>query len=55
MVSSCPALRQTYHAMLDGLWELEMHFHQNVYEEDEFLFPQAIRREATAGLPHGKR
>jgi len=36
---------QTYHAMLDGLWELEMHLHQNVYEEDEFLFPRAIRRE----------
>ena len=32
--------------MLDGLWELEMNLHQNVYEEDEFLFPRAIRREA---------
>jgi regulator of cell morphogenesis and NO signaling len=45
---------QTYHAMLDGLWELEMNLHQNVYEEDEFLFPRAIRREAMTCGPHGK-
>ncbi len=45
---------QTYHAMLDGLWDLEMNMHQNVYEEDEFLFPRAVRREAMTSDQHGK-
>lgn len=40
---------ETYRAMLEGLWELEMNLHQNVYEEDEFLFPRAIRHEAVQG------
>ncbi len=45
---------QTYHAMLDGFWDLEMNLHQNVYEEDEFLFPRAVRREAMTSGQHGK-
>jgi regulator of cell morphogenesis and NO signaling len=38
----CP----TFQSLLDGLWELEMNLHQNVFEEDRFLFPRAARRQA---------
>lgn len=41
-----PNVCQTYQSLLDGLWELEMNLHQNVYEENRFLFPRAMRREA---------
>ena len=37
---------QTFQSLLDGLWELEMNLHQNVFEEDRFLFPRAARRQA---------
>jgi regulator of cell morphogenesis and NO signaling len=37
---------QTFQSLLDGLWELEMNLHQNVYEENRFLFPRALRHEA---------
>lgn len=37
---------QTFQSLLDGLWELEINLHQNVYEENRFLFPRAVRREA---------
>jgi len=37
---------QTFQSLLDGLWELEMNLHQNVYEENRFLFPKVVRREA---------
>lgn len=37
---------QAYQSLLDGLWDLEMNLHQNLYEENRFLFPRAIRREA---------
>ncbi|HWB12751.1 MAG TPA: hemerythrin domain-containing protein [Pirellulales bacterium] len=41
-----PDVCQTFQSLLDGLWELEMNLHQNVYEENRFLFPQAARRES---------
>jgi regulator of cell morphogenesis and NO signaling len=41
-----PDVCQTFQSLLDGLWELEMNLHQNVYEENRFLFPRAVRREA---------
>lgn len=41
-----PNVCQTYQSLLDGLWELEMNLHQNVYEENRYLFPRAMRREA---------
>ena len=41
-----PDVCQTFQSLLDGLWELEMNLHQNVYEENRFLFPRAMRREA---------
>ena len=47
-----PEVCQTFQSLLDGLWELEMNLHQNVYEENRFLFPRAMRHEAalaTAG------
>lgn len=37
---------QTFQSLLDGLWELEMNLHQNVYEENRFLFPRAVRHQA---------
>ena len=37
---------QTFQSLLDGLWELEMNLHQNVYEENRFLFPRAVRHKA---------
>lgn len=37
---------QTYQSLLDGLWEMEMNLHQNVYEENRFLFPRAVRHKA---------
>jgi regulator of cell morphogenesis and NO signaling len=37
---------QTFQSLLDGLWELEMNLHQDVYEETRFLFPRAIRHKA---------
>jgi regulator of cell morphogenesis and NO signaling len=37
---------QTFQSLLDGFWDLEMNLHQNIYEENRFLFPRAIRREA---------
>jgi regulator of cell morphogenesis and NO signaling len=37
---------QTFQSLFDGLWELEMNLHQNVYEENRFLCPRAIRHEA---------
>jgi regulator of cell morphogenesis and NO signaling len=37
---------QTFQSLLDGLWELEMNLHQNIFEEDRFLFPRAARRQA---------
>ena len=37
---------QTFQLLLDGLWELEMNLHQNVFEEDRFLFPRSARRQA---------
>ncbi|HEX5443559.1 MAG TPA: hemerythrin domain-containing protein [Pirellulales bacterium] len=40
-----PDVCQTFQSLLDGLWELEMNLHQNVYEENRFLFPRAMRRE----------
>lgn len=49
----CPA----FQSLLDGLWELEMNLHQNVYEENRFLFPRAMRREAAlaaAPSPSGR-
>lgn len=41
-----PDVCQTYQSLFDGLWELEMNLHQNVYEENRYLFPRAMRREA---------
>lgn len=41
-----PNVCQTFQSLLDGLWELEMNLHQNVYEENRFLFPRAMRRES---------
>ena len=41
-----PDVCQTYQSLLDGLWELEMNLHQSVYEENRYLFPRAMRREA---------
>jgi len=41
-----PGACQTFQSLLDGLWDLEMNLHQNVYEENRFLFPRALRREA---------
>lgn len=41
-----PNVCQTFQSLLDGLWELEMSLHQNVYEENRFLFPRAIRCES---------
>ena len=35
-----------YGALLDGFWELEWHLHKTVYEEDEILFPRALRYQA---------
>lgn len=43
---------QTYQSLLDGLWELEMNLHQNVYEENRYLFPRATRREAALAAAH---
>ncbi|HET6882338.1 MAG TPA: DUF542 domain-containing protein [Pirellulales bacterium] len=40
-----PEVCQTFQSLLDGLWELEMNLHQNVYEENRFLFPRAMRRD----------
>lgn len=37
---------QTFQSLLDGLWELEMNLHQDVYEESRFLFPRAVRHKA---------
>ena len=37
---------QTFQTLLDGLWEMEMNLHQNVYEENRFLFPRTIRHKA---------
>lgn len=36
----------TYHAMLDGLKQLEWDLHQHIHKENNVLFPKAIRREA---------
>ncbi|HVA49883.1 MAG TPA: hemerythrin domain-containing protein [Pirellulales bacterium] len=41
-----PGVCQTFQSLLDGLWDLEMNLHQNVYEENRFLFPRALRHEA---------
>jgi regulator of cell morphogenesis and NO signaling len=41
-----PDVCQTFQSLLDGLWELEMNLHQNVYEENRFLFPRAARHES---------
>jgi regulator of cell morphogenesis and NO signaling len=41
-----PDVCQTFQSLLDGLWDLEMNLHQNVYEENRFLFPRALRHEA---------
>lgn len=41
-----PNVCQTFQSLLDGLWELEMNLHQNVYEENRFLFPRVTRRES---------
>lgn len=41
-----PDVCQTFQSLLDGLWELEMDLHQNVYEENRFLFPRVMRRES---------
>lgn len=35
----------TYHAMLDGLRELEANLHQHVHKENNILFPRAIELE----------
>lgn len=46
---------QTFQSLLDGLWELEMDLHQNIYEENRFLFPRIMRREsALAGREGGR-
>ncbi|MGH7134680.1 MAG: DUF542 domain-containing protein [Pirellulales bacterium] len=45
-----PDVCQTFQSLLDGLWELEMNLHQNVYEENRFLFPRAMRREAALAV-----
>lgn len=37
---------QTFQSLLDGLWELEMNLHQDVYEESRFLFPRTVRHKA---------
>lgn len=37
---------QTFQTLLDGLWEMEMNLHQNVYEENRFLFPRTVRHKA---------
>jgi len=37
---------QTFQSLLDGIWELEMNLHQNVYEENRFLFPRTVRHKA---------
>jgi regulator of cell morphogenesis and NO signaling len=49
-----PEVCQTFQSLLDGLWELEMNLHQNVYEENRFLFPRASRRQA-ALIAAGRR
>ncbi len=36
---------QTFQSLLDGLWDLEMNLHQNVHEENGYLFPRALRYE----------
>ncbi|HUY89199.1 MAG TPA: hemerythrin domain-containing protein [Pirellulales bacterium] len=41
-----PEVCQTFQSLLDGLWELEMNLHQNVHEENQFLFPRAARHKA---------
>lgn len=41
-----PDVCQTFQSLLDGLWALEMNLHQNVYEENRFLFPRVMRRES---------
>ena len=49
-----PGVCQTFQSLLDGLWELEMNLHQNVYEENRFLFPRAVRRDAALTAAHEK-
>jgi regulator of cell morphogenesis and NO signaling len=44
--ASPPNTCAAYGAMLDGLWQLEWHLHQAVQEEDEILFPRAVRHHA---------
>lgn len=39
----------TYAAMVDSLWQLECNLHRAIHEEDEYLFPKALRR--TSLLP----
>lgn len=36
----------TYEAMLGAWWELEANLHRKIYEESEYLFPNARRRQA---------
>lgn len=50
-----PDVCQTFQSLLDGLWDLEMNLHQNIFEENRFLFPRALRHEASlhATVPNG--
>lgn len=50
-----PGVCQTFQSLLDGLWCLEMNLHQNVYEENRFLFPRALRRESALAAAEQER
>jgi len=41
-----PHTCSAYAAMLDSLWELEWHLHKSIYEENDILFPRALRHQA---------
>jgi regulator of cell morphogenesis and NO signaling len=44
----------TYRAMLDGLKEMESDIHQHIHEENNILFPKALKKSDSLSQPDGE-